>query len=341
MKTVVRSKLVLAFLLCLVALNPGKPDIAAQADTPPPYTLYLPVVRWDGPANTVNLLDRQAALDFYQNVYLTSSGTANWTGSQAGCNPGTTDANYRLAILQRINYFRAMAGVPASVIFSEESNRLAQAAALMMSANNSLSHSPPTNWLCYSADGAAGAGSSNLARGVSGWDAISLYMKDSGANNSFVGHRRWILYPQTSVMGTGDVPGGGGYSYTNALRVFDSHTWDPRPATRDEYVAWPPPGYVPYPIVFARWSFSFDNADFSSATVEMNSGGSAWPVSLVAPVDGYGENTLVWIPNGMSDFASWPKPGSDTTITVSVQDVVINSVKRDFTYQVIVFDPGP
>ena len=143
----------------------------------------------------------------------------------------------------------------------------------MMSANNQLSHSPSPTWQCYTPEGAAAAGKSDLFLGVYGWDAISGYVRDPGDFNGAVGHRRWILYPQTQTMGTGDLPPTGGSS-SNALWVIDGHVWDPRPATRDMFVAWPPPGYVPYQVVFPRWSFSYPNADFSQASVTMTLDGS-------------------------------------------------------------------
>jgi uncharacterized protein YkwD len=313
--------------------------IQASRSTTETYSIYLPLVRRDRAGLAVDLQDRQASMDFYVEQYLTSEGTAvNWTGNHGSCDPGTTDPNFRIAVLRRINYFRAMAGVPADVTFSDESNRKAQAAALMMSVNRQLSHSPPSNWLCYSTDGAQGAGSSNLYLGVYSWSSITGYMKDPGGNNYPVGHRRWILYPQTRVMGTGDIPYTQNYPASNALRVFDSHMWEPRPPTRDGFVAWPPPGYVPYQVVFPRWSFSQAGADFSAATVVMESNGSSLPINQASVVNGYGENTLVWIPMGLSDGASWPRPAQDTSYTVTIRNVVINNQSREFSYRVIVFD---
>jgi uncharacterized protein YkwD len=341
MKKVNKLPFVLSLILIFLTTSVSAPALSVLADAPPPYTVFLPAVRRDGLADKVNPQERQASLNFYETAYLGSSGAVNWTGSQAGCVPGGTNANFKLAVLQRINYFRAMAGVPAKITFSDTSNRLAQAAALIMSANNTLNHSPTSNMKCYSTDGKTGAGSSNLAIGVYGWDAISLYMMDPGAGNNAAGHRRWILYPRTQVMGTGDVPGGSGFSPTNALRVFGDVSSPARPVTREEFVAWPPPGFVPYPVVFARWTFSYDGADFSAAAVGMSAKGTNWTVSQAAPVNGYGENTLVWIPNGMGDSAGWPNPGSDMTISVSLHNVKINGVNRDFSYDVIVFDPGP
>jgi uncharacterized protein YkwD len=322
------------------ALSPGA--VHHPADLA--HAVYLPFVandRVDPPADpTVDPADRGSSERFYREYYLSSEGTdINWTGSHAACGPGTTSAAFRDAVLRRVNYFRAMAGVPADVVFSTESNQMAQAAALMMSANRSLSHSPPPTWTCYSADGAAGAGSSNLYLGVYAWSAISGFMRDCGDGNYAAGHRRWILYPQTQEMGTGDIPPANGFPAANALRVFDAHMREPRPPTRHEFVAWPPPGYAPYQTVFARWSFSYAGADFSAASVSMSSGGANLPVRLERVVTGYGENTLVWIPSGLGNCSDWPRPSGDTVYSVTVRNVMIGGTSRDFSYDVVVFDP--
>ncbi len=303
--------------------------------------LYLPLVRLRQAQYPVNTQDRQASLDFYLSQYLTSEGVApGWTGSQASCTPGTTSLEFQAAVLRRVNYFRAMAGLPTLVTFSAESNRLAQAAALMMSANRDLSHNPPASWKCYSNDGKLGAGSSNLFLGVFGPEAINGYMRDPGEGNNPVGHRRWILYPQTREMGSGDVPATQGYPAANALRVFDSHLWEPRPATREEFVAWPPPGYVPFQVVFAKWSFAYAGADFSKAAVFVHSDGNPVAIRQFSPVSGYGENTLVWAISSLGDWETWPKPSADVAYHVEIRNVAIGGQNRDFTYTVIVFDPA-
>ena len=318
------------------------PAIRAIQSPTDSYTIHLPLVLTPQEEQEPNPTDRQAALDLYLQEYLSYTATPiNWTGDHVTCDPGVTDPAFRAAVLRRINYFRAMAGVPAQVTFSDDYNLKAQAAALMMSANNSIDHTPPTTWMCYSDLGAAGAVSANLAGGAYGWNAIRLYMQDPGSGNYFVGHRRWILYPQTQHMGTGDIPYTPGYMAANALVVFDEHIWEPRPPTRVEYVAWPPAGYVPYPVVYPRWSFAYTGADFSSAVVSMSSSGSALPVSQYPVVDGFGENTLVWIPMGLSDGAAWPQPAEDTTYSVNIQDVLISGQSRNFEYTVIVFAPEP
>ena len=302
--------------------------------------VYFPAIYHSSGELSVQPANRQESLAFYRKYYLTSIVSPGWSGNVSACNPGTTSLAFRDSIALRINYFRAMAGVPAKVIMLDAFNQKAQQAALMMSANSALSHNPPSNWKCYTDPGREAAGSSNLALGGYGLDALRMYMQDYGSGNTAAGHRRWILYPQTQNFGTGDIPGGNGYYAANDLWVFDSHIWDTRPETREAFVAWPPPGYVPYTVVYQRWSFSYAGADFTNAAVSMTENGANIPVTCYSPVNGYGENTLVWIRAGANDGSYWPKPPADTTYIVTVSNVVIGSSPRSFQYTVIVFDPG-
>jgi uncharacterized protein YkwD len=306
--------------------------------TPTEY-VFLPIINQaPEPQLWIDPSDRQVSLDYFNQVYRASEGVAiEWTGNHASCDAGETAAAFREAVRLRINYFRAMAGVPNNIQLSDEYNRKAQQAALMMSVNGQLSHNPPPSWKCYSDEGKQAAGNSNLYLGIYGSTAITGFIRDSGSGNYAVGHRRWILYPQTEWMGTGDIPSTGSYWSSNALWVFDENMSGPRPQTREEYVAWPPAGFVPYQVIFPRWSFAIDDANFSEATVEMSSGGQGIPLTLQPVVIGYGENTLVWEPN----LSFGTPPPSDTAFNVTVRGVKINGVLHEFAYQVISFDPGP
>ena len=225
--------------------------------------------------------NREETRQFFRAVHGASDGVAiNWTGNIDTGDAGDTAASYKEATLIRVNYFRAMSGVPAGVVLNNAFSAKAQQAALMMSANNSLSHFPPAGWTFYTDDGAEAAGKSNLAIGSSGPDSISGYMLDHGASNNVVGHRRWIFYPQTQEMGTGDVPATASKSAANALWVQDANIFGARPATRDPYIAWPPPGHVPHQVVYARWSFSYPGANFTGASVTMSRDGSSIPVDV-------------------------------------------------------------
>ena len=288
---------------------------------------------------TLNMQDRASVQAFYAAEYSPAAPDYGWTGDIAACNAGDTSAAFKSAVLRRVNFYRAMAGIPANITFTDVFNRKAQQAALMMAAERSLSHFPPETWACYTAEGREAAENSNLHMAIpsSGVRAIDSYIKDSGAGNDAVGHRRWIFFPQTLTMGTGDVPSIARRWGANALWVFGERS---RTRTaRDEFVAWPPPGFVPYQIVYPRWSFSYPRANFANATVSMQGNGQAVELRQEQVQNGFGEPTIVWIPLGLSDRASWPQPDADTTYTVTISNVVIGGEARNFTYTVTVFAP--
>jgi uncharacterized repeat protein (TIGR01451 family) len=260
--------------------------------------------------------------------------------------PGTTTQAYKNAVAARVNWIRGLAGVPAVIALDPTYSAKDQKAALMFSANRQISHNPPNTWMDYTSEAAEAAANSNICYGfASDPGCAEAYLLDWGANNTAAGHRRWILYPQTSTMGTGDVPQSGPaqnpYPPANALWVFDGNYGTARPATREQYVAWPPPGFVPYRLVGPRWSFSYAGADFTSASVSMQRSGSAIPVRLETVQNGYGENTLVWIPDNQ-DPSAYPQltpPASDTPYLVSISNVIIGGNPQNFSYTVTIFDP--
>lgn len=270
-----------------------------------------------------------------------------WTGSLATGVPGDVSDAYRRLTLQRINYFRSMSGLPGNVVFSAGHNASCQQAALMFAAEHNLSHTPPASWRWWTPDAATAAQASNIrcesGPADDGPDAVTAFMADDEANNTFVGHRRWFLYPAQTTMASGSVP------------AIDTRTWGAaamwvlgpfgsRPATTPEWTAWPPAGYVPAPLVFRRWSFSYQNADFTHATVAMTKDGGSLPVAVLPPeyqslVNGnlsiVGDNTLVWEPQN-----NVVNPSADETYTVTVDNVRVAGQPRRFVYTVTSLDPA-
>ena len=163
--------------------------------------------------------DRSGVVEAYADEFGGGFPEIRFTGNVAGCDAGTTSQAFRSAVMGRVNWYRAMAGLnPVSE--NQTYSDSAQQAALMMDAENDLSHTPGPDWACYSASGATAAGSSNLSLGYHAPNAIDGQMRDPGSNNRPVGHRRMILHPPSREMGTGDVPN------AHALWVFDDHIWE-------------------------------------------------------------------------------------------------------------------
>lgn len=283
----------------------------------------------------INLNDRAAVVQLYQTTYQASVGVASgWTGDRSTCTAGTTSQAYADATILRVNYYRAMAGLPADVVLSNAWNLKAQDAALMMSAQGALSHSPGTNWSCYTSGGAEAAGKSNLALGADAAAAIDLYMDDQGSGgNAAVGHRRWILYPPTKIMGSGNVPSTGGWAANDLWVIGGSGSRPAQPA----WVAWPPPNYVPWQILprsSGRWSFSYPGATFTDASVFMKHAGTNVVLTLEAQAQGYGDNTIVWDPVGIPTSP----PSADSVYSVTVSNVVVSGQSKVFSYNVTIID---
>ncbi len=299
-------------------------------------------------ALAVNIQSREAVRLFYLAICVRDETTPlGWTGRYSTGDggstsvAGSTSSAFKEAVILRINAMRALAGVPATVTLLDTYSAKDQQAALMMSVNDQLNHSPPSTWICYTADGALAAGNSNLDLADNGPHAISNgYIADFGDPNGAVGHRRWILYPQTQTMGTGDVPSLGVNYAANATWVIDSHFYDPRPPTRTPYVAWPAEGYMPAPLIYPRWSYSYPGADFSHATVTMTRDGAPVAVQLEAVDNDYGENTLVWVYGGLDASKVTPLTiTTDSVFHVLISNIVINGTAQSCAYDVIAFDP--
>lgn len=278
--------------------------------------------------------NRREVLAFFHTVHAASENYVAkmaWTGSVAGGSTGTTSAAFKEDVRRRINFYRALAGLPADITFDATQSAKEQEAALMFARNGALSHVPPTNWILYSANAAAAAGSSNIALGNYGPAAVDAYIRDDGSNNQIVGHRRWLQYSRASVMATGDVPFEGSYNCANAIWVTGG--WRAAPAP--QFVAWPNRGHVPIRLVPARWSLSYPGANFANANVAMTQGGVNVPLTVVSRTDnGAGDNTLVWTPVGLPNWIS-----GDTPYHVAVTGMSGSGVPTSHSYVVTLFDP--
>ena len=264
--------------------------------------------------------DREAVTAAYRAMFARPVPELDWTGGLDGCRPGDSSADLRTETLLRIGFYRAMAGVPSEIVEDAEMSRRAQAAALMMSAEGELTHHPDLDFACYSADGGRAAANSNLYLGRTGPSAIDGYIEDPGLRNIDVGHRSTILHPPTRNMGIGHVAGADGRYPANALWVFDEDVFsdDYRTREADRFVAWPPRGFIPEPIVYPRWSFAVNEADFDRAEVTMTVDGRPVDLEVVARISKNGEipsSIIVWEPD-LSEFDE-----NEVTYHVTVSNV--------------------
>lgn len=273
--------------------------------------------------------------------YSHKSPEMDWTGNYETCHPGESSLQLAKATVRRVNFYRAMAGVPTGVIINEEYSDKAQHAALAMSATGRLSHTPDQSFDCLSENGELGAANSNLYLGRTGPEAIDGYIEDPGDGNVDVGHRNTILHPPTSEIGVGHVAGSDTSYPANALWVFDDDVFADNPPVREAqgFVAWPPRGFVPQELVYPRWSFGLADSVFEDATVTMTTEGEPVELEVVTRLSLQGyvpAPIIVWEP--AVDFEA--KADRDITYEISVDGVVVDGVEKDFSYSVTVMGEG-
>lgn len=295
----------------------------------------------------IDTSNREAVAVAYASEYGTSTPDMDWTGDYDDCDPGAASTRLALATVRRVNYYRAMAGVPAGVELNEELSAKAQHGALTMSATGRLSHSPGDDYLCLTETGREAAANSNLYLGRTGPVAIDGYIEDPGDRNRDVGHRNTILHPPTREIGVGHAAGSEDNYPANALWVFDDHVFADNPPIREAegFVAWPPRGFVPADLVYPRWSFGLAEADFDEATVAMRrlgpDGDQPVELRIVARHSKQGyvpASIIVWEP--VADLSPESAP-FDTTYLVDVEAVMVDGVERSFSYRVTVMGEQP
>ncbi len=284
--------------------------------------------RWTGAVDTGS---RSAVDAAYRSQFASGLSVATaFTGDVGNCRAGDTSAASRAATLRAINFARSLAGL-APVSFSADLNERAQATALIMSANRKLNHEPPSSWRCWTRTGAANAGRSNLALAypsLTSAGAVRMYLDEPGSSNTAVGHRRWLLNPFSTVMGSGSTDD------ANAITVIGP-TASARPSPA--YVAWPTAGWFPAPLEpDGRWSLSAGNkrTNFSRARVRVFRNGTRVPTTRHKPHKGYAQPTLVWeVPDSVA---------TSGTFHVVVQGIRLGKKKRKHTwsYDVSMFSPS-
>ncbi len=316
--------------------------------------------------------NRNDVIAFWHAVYQASEGYENrvgWTGNYSGT-PGSTSPEFVADVERRLNYFRAMCGIPANARlntgstvainpedrFKPSSTTLksdaAQQFALMLIRNYdsstgsdpAITHDPASSVTGWSAAGWNAAAHGNFAFGIYGPGAITEYLREAlptgsatSAWNMDVGHRRWCLFPPATNYATGDQPGSSAYRPpTNSLYVLPNAE-ELQSVTSPAFVSYPSAGFFPAPVNSPYWSLSRADADFSSATVTMTTAdGTPLPVVSTRRQTGYGDPAIVW---RVDDAAAKIYVFSDTTFQVHVAGIAGDGIPASYDYAVTLINP--
>jgi hypothetical protein len=253
--------------------------------------------------------------------------------------------------LNATRFVRFLAGVPEDVELSAELCAQAQHGAVVMAANNVLSHSParPADMgEAFYARGLASTQSSNIHWTTDPADtlvsAVRGFMDDSDPGNiDRVGHRRWVLSPVLKKVGFGSALSRDGGVFTT-MQVFDNGN-----AGRFAFdvIRWPAEGVFPVELFGARqaWSVGFNPERLQVHSVkdvrvkiQRKSDGALWEITsrsgegsyLTVDTVGYGyQSALIFRPgNGFTISAG-------DTFAVSVTGLsAVGGAARPLAYEV-------
>ena len=322
-----------------------------RSDQSPPLA-RVAIADGSAPGTGMDTWDRDAVLAAYEAEFDRVEPDAGFTGDIDDCTAGTTSQSYRDSVVQRVNWYRRMAGL-STVTEDRALSATAQRKALIMLAQGDLSHMPSPDWACFTEIDFQGE---NLALGVAGIGSVDGYMQDPGDHNLAVGHRQQVLSPFVIQIGTGDVfARAGTYRAANVMHL--SYGFDLVPDVREErgFVAWPPSGFVPPETVWGRWSFArqqittkvtqegniiytrrfLSGPDFSEAVVSVSDDDGPVEARII-----HRDDLLVWAVHGDTDSARLPEPSDgDHCYTVKISGVQLDgTTQTPYEYAVCVID---
>lgn len=263
------------------------------------------------------------------------------------CYAGKLSAKFRNEFLNEINTVRALHGLP-SVSYDDAREDEMMQTALILAANNILTHYPEANTDCYSDIGVVGARTSSLEMGVrqnkndySPAESITNMVHDK--LNLFagdVGHRLWMLNPflQKSAYGSVNAPSFKdsrfpyvvGTSY-KVVYPFNNATTTPLGVIAYPYNNYPAKYYMAGSILSIsvladqKNFFANRNVDYAKATVVVTerSSGAKQKISNIRY-----EN--IGLPNHIQFNFDDLKP--NVIYDVKLSNVLVNGQPKEYSY---------
>lgn len=227
------------------------------------------IINFEGSKVTKNYVDGQIINEL------------SWTGNTKKCLEGSVSETAHNKTMQRINYFRRFAGIDDEIKFTLDLNKKAQKIAFELYSDS------------------MDCKISNLAETTPGIKSdgkhTSYAVYDMMKGTHEIGQRHFILNPDYKYLGHGSTD-------QNMTLILDDKMPEHNERFDSTFIAWPSEGMVPAELVFARWSFSLPNADFSKAKVEMRVKEFNRPIpEQMIRIDEFdpsapGVSTFSWIP---------------------------------------------
>lgn len=256
------------------------------------------------------------------------------------CIGGEISSYEKEKVLERVNYIRSLHNLPP-VLYKEDDDIYTEQCALVIAANEELSHTPGKDWTCYSEDAYTGCNKSNIFiqwgndnLSFKSTAVIDAFMTDEGVDT--LGHRRWILDPWLAHISFGRADDYSSKITGAALKVINTEQQDISGSSID-FVAYPyeyyPAGLYNENVMMSFSVISDRMSKWNNSKVDMLTSA----VSILDPDnkllkitgkvfdnDGYG------VPNNLRWFAESIEPG--VRYNVSITGVIVNGIPKTYNY---------
>jgi len=292
----------------------GMPDGGFVENCSPGLSSHHGVCAPEAPEPFRSRTEGEICARWQQDHFRVSGEWSPTPGSADDCDPGIVSEEAHENGIRRTNLLRWLVGLDP-ITEARQLRQQEQECAVIQDAIGRLDHHPDESSPCWTAEGDRGAGSSNLARGLSNIaDTIDLYVQDRGVPS--LGHRRWVFNPTMEVT-------------TFGLKRSSScmYSFSRSGTANVEFWSWPPPGHVPTQASLGEWSFvSNTYAPQSNSVVEYSVNGE--PFETV-------ESRIVGGNYGWGRTMAWSIPSSATRTAGSIIRIRISDTRGgDFAYTV-------
>lgn len=262
----------------------------------------------------------------------------------ASCNKGMILESERVKVTNDINRLRTIHGL-APVSYDMEKEPNTQQGSLMCAANNTINHTPPSSWFCFTQDGYDGTANSNLfmqwgMKGsalISSLQSILNWMIDD--NTESLGHRLAIINPFVKKVSFGrvdGVPKSDDSRFVTGMALY--YTSEYANSIDVDYVAYPYHNYPPE-YVNKDWFLSFSafydkgswsnntNVDITGVKIEVIPEGSTNSLNThsFGKSNNWGSvgNCLRWKTDNLQEEIKY---------TVNIKGLIVNGESKDYTY---------